>query len=341
MKRREFIETSAKGILAASLMRNISQAASIKAGGSDKLGAILPTRPLAGTDDELTLLSVGGYHVGLVEERTSQAVIETALEEGVRFFDTAHSYQQGRAEERYGKFLCPKYREHVFLMTKSTAKTADDFQAEFDLSLKRMKTDYVDLLYIHSLSTIEDVDVRKRNGVFDKVRELQAQRRVRHLGVSCHTHMTVARYFLEITRDDPFVCCFQTPVNSVDAGSPGNSFTTQVIPQVIRQGLSHIGMKSLAGGALAGQKLASRDAKVERWPIPCDISLEENFQFILSQPITALVSGMETPGHVRQNARIAREFVKFSDADKQRIVEKVAAQQYYEDTRTEIYKTVI
>ena len=100
-------------------------------------------------------------------------------------------------------------------------------------------------------------------------------------------------------------------------------------------------MKSLAGGALTGQKLASRDAKVERWPIPGDISLEENFQFILSQPITALVSGMETPDHVRQNARIAREFVKLSDADKQRIVEKVAALQYYEDTRTEIYKTVI
>lgn len=341
MKRREFLETGAKGVLAASLMRNLSQAAKIETGGSDKLGAILPTRPLAGTGEQLTLLSVGGYHVGLVEEQASQSVIETALEEGVRFFDTAHSYQQGRSEERYGKFLCPKYREHIFLMTKSTAKTAASFQEEFELSLKRLKTDHVDLLYIHSLGSIEDVDNRQKDGVFDKVRDLQSKGLVRHLGVSCHTHMTVARYFLEKTRDDMFVRCFQTPVNSVDAGSPGNSFTTQVIPQVIRHGLSHIAMKSLAGGALAGHKLASRDVKVDRYPIPGDVSLEENFQFILSQPITAWVSGMETPEQVRQNARIAKEFVNLSDDDKTLMVTKVAAQRYYDDYRTEVYKTVI
>ena len=162
-------------------------------------------------------------------------------------------------------------------MTKSTAKTAASFQEDFELSLKRLETDYVDLLYIHSLGSIEDVDNRKKNGVFDKAQELQAKGQVRYLGVSCHTHATVARYFLENLRDNLFVSCFQTPVNSVDAGSPGNSFTTQVIPQVIGNGLSHIAMKSLAGGALAGQKLASRNVKVERYPIPGDISLDYRF----------------------------------------------------------------
>ncbi len=341
MKRREFLKTGAHSVLAASLLSNLSQAAKIETGGSDKLGAILPTRPLAGTEERLTLLSVGGYHVGLVNERSSISVIETALEEGIRFFDTAHSYQNGLSEERYGKFLCPKYREQVFLMTKSTAKTAASFQEEFELSLKRLKTDYVDLLYIHSLGSIEDVDNRQKNGVFDKAQELQAKGQVRYLGVSCHTHATVARYFLEKLRDNLFVSCFQTPVNSVDAGSPGNSFTTQVLPQVIGNGLSPIAMKSLAGGALAGQKLASRDVKVERYPIPGDISLEENFQFILSQPITAWVSGMENADHVRFNAGVARSFANLSEADKAQIVGKVAAQEYYEDYRTEIYKTPI
>ena len=151
MDRREFLETGFKGALIASLMSNVARAAKIQTGGSDKLGAILPTRPLANTSEQLTLLAVGGYHVGLVDERMAQRVIEAALEEGIRFFDTAHGYQSGRSEERYGKYLCPKFRDHVFLMTKSTANTATSFQEEFDLSLKRLKTDYVDLLYIHSL----------------------------------------------------------------------------------------------------------------------------------------------------------------------------------------------
>jgi uncharacterized protein len=341
MNRREFLETGIKSVLGTSLMSNMALAAKIETGGSDKLGAILPTRPLAKTGEQLTLLGVGGYHVGLVDERSAHNVIEAALEEGVRFFDTAHGYANGRAEERYGYFLCPKYREQVFLMTKSTAKSATSFQEEFDISLKRLKTDYVDLLYIHSLGSLEDVDARQNGGVFDKVRELQAKGLVRHLGFSCHTHMTVAHYFLGKIKDDIFVNCCQTPVNTVDAGSPGNSFTTQVIPRVIDMGLSHIAMKSLAGGALTGRKLASRDVGVERYPIPGDITLEENFHFVLSQPITAWVSGMETPDEVRQNAKIARQFVGLSDQDKSDIVTKVAAQQYDRDTRTEIYKTVL
>ena len=76
MKRREFLKTGAHSVLAASLLSNLSQAAKIETGGSDKLGAILPTRPLAGTEERLTLLSVGGYHVGLVNERSSISVID-------------------------------------------------------------------------------------------------------------------------------------------------------------------------------------------------------------------------------------------------------------------------
>lgn len=340
MNRREFLETGFKGALAASLMNNIANAAAIKTGGSDKLGAILPTRPLAKTGEQLTLLSVGGYHIGLVEkDSTAQSVIDSAIEEGVRFFETAHGYQSGRSEERYGKLLCPKYRDHIYLMTKSTARTAESFQQEFDMSLKRLKTDYVDLLYIHSLRSVEDVDNRQKNGVYDKVRELQAKGLVRHIGFSCHTHVTAAQYFLEKFRNDMFICCCQIPVNIVDAGEPGNSFTTQVMPQVVDRGLSPIAMKSLAGGSLIGRKLASRDTKVDRYPIPGDVSLEENSYFVLSQPIASWVSGMETADEVRQNAKITREFVELSDEDKAALVSKVADQEYYNDSRTEIYKT--
>ena len=129
-------------------------------------------------------------------------------------------------------------------------------------------------------------------------------------------------------------------MNSVDAGVPGNSFTRQVVPQVVARGHSHIAMKTLAGGALAGGHMYNRESP-DDWPIPEIISMEENFQFVLSQPVTAWVSGMENAEHVRQNAEIAKKFSGLSDEDKIRIVEKVAANQYYHDSKMEAYKRVI
>ena len=162
MNRREFLETGVKGVVSASLVSHMASAAKIKTGGSDKLGSIMPTRPLGKTGEHLTLLAVGGAHVARMDDKTIQEVVDVSLEEGIRFFDTAHSYGNGKSEEHYGNFLCPKYRDHVYIMTKSTATTAEKFQKEFDLSLKRMKTDYVDLLYIHALGSIEDVDEREK-----------------------------------------------------------------------------------------------------------------------------------------------------------------------------------
>ena len=88
----------------------------------DRLGELLPMRKLGTTGEMVTMLGVGGYHIGWTTEKDAQEVIEYAMESGIRFFDTAHSYGKGISEERYGKFLIPKYREDIFLMTKTLAK---------------------------------------------------------------------------------------------------------------------------------------------------------------------------------------------------------------------------
>ncbi|HKK81808.1 MAG TPA: aldo/keto reductase, partial [Prolixibacteraceae bacterium] len=118
---------------------------------SDKFGNLLPLRKLGTTGEKVTMLGVGGYHVGWTSEKDAQEVIETAINGGIRFFDTAHNYGNGASEERYGKYLIPKYRDSIFLMTKSQAHDGKSLMKEFELSLKRLKTDYVDLLQIHSL----------------------------------------------------------------------------------------------------------------------------------------------------------------------------------------------
>ena len=119
---------------------------------SDRLGDLLPLRSLGNTGRFVTMLGTGGAHVGRTDsESEARAIIETALEGGVRFFDTAHAYQNGRSEERYGKYLTPQYRDLVFLMTKSTAKDAKTASAHLEESLTRMRTDYLDLALTYAL----------------------------------------------------------------------------------------------------------------------------------------------------------------------------------------------
>ena len=112
------------------------------ASNKDKWGEILPLRTLGKTGEKVTMLGLGGYHIGWTTEKDSQEVIESALEGGVRFFDTAESYDNGGSEARYGKYLVPKYRDQVFIMTKSTAENGALAKEHLEGSLKRLKCDY-------------------------------------------------------------------------------------------------------------------------------------------------------------------------------------------------------
>ena len=124
---------------------------------SDKLGPVLPQRTLGKTGLKVTMLTAGGSHIGRPSESVAQAVIEAAIESGIRTFDTAQLYQNGGSEERYGKFLTPKYREQVLIFTKTMAEDADTARSHLEGSLRRMKTDYLDLWALHDVRDIARV----------------------------------------------------------------------------------------------------------------------------------------------------------------------------------------
>jgi hypothetical protein len=147
-KRREFMAMLAgctASLMVSSLSHGQEKIAVATASHSDRLGKLLPIRKLGSSGSVVTNLGVGGDHVGSASEKDAQAIIEKALEEGVRFFDNAPFYSGGKAEERYGKFLTPKYRDVSFIMTKTLAKNRENALKDLDTSLSRMKTDYVDL----------------------------------------------------------------------------------------------------------------------------------------------------------------------------------------------------
>ena len=168
----------------------------------DKWGDVLPMRKLGKTGVDVTMLGVGGYHIGWTTEKDAQRVIEVALEGGIRFFDTAESYGPHTSEIRYGKYLTPQYRDLVFIMTKSTARDAKTAQEHLEASLKRMKTDYVDLWQVHALSSPEDVEERISNGILDVMQEAKASGKAKHIGFTGHQNPYAHVRMLEKTVDN-------------------------------------------------------------------------------------------------------------------------------------------
>ena len=215
--RRDFLRTMAG--LTAGLMLPVGWGCRNAGPTSDQFGELLTFRKLGTTGEKVTMLGVGGYHVGWTTEKDAQEVIETAIEGGIRFFDTAHSYGKGTSEERYGKYLVPRYRDQIFLMTKSTATDGKSLLEEFELSLKRMGTDRVDLLQIHSLKDPSDVDERISNGVIDAVHSLKESGKARYIGFTGHTSPYAHLRMMERLPEFGGSSTLQMPLNIVDLAS--------------------------------------------------------------------------------------------------------------------------
>lgn len=328
MKRRDFI--AALAATGAGMMTARAEEAS-----RDALGPVLPKRRLGRTGISVTMLGVGGFHVGWTTERDAQEVIEAAIAGGIRFFDTAESYAKGESERRYGRFLVPKYRDHIFLMTKSTAKTAADLRRHLDESLQRLKADYLDLWQVHSLASPQDTDERLANGILDVLAEAKQQRKVRFVGFTGHSNPEAHLRMLERTRDrDPFDTC-QMPVNAIDPSY--HSFTERVIPELQKRNIALLAMKTLADGRFfrlkqAGERVQWRtDSPV----VPDRISIAEALGFAWSLPISVLITGAENAKLVNEKVELAKAFKPLNSTARAQLVAKVAG---FADGKVEYFK---
>jgi aryl-alcohol dehydrogenase-like predicted oxidoreductase len=326
------------GQLAAAGAISTSSALS-KQSESDRLGSVLPKRTLGKSGDKVTCLGLGGYHIGWMDSETqAQAVIEKALEVGVRFFDTAESYGSGRSEERYGKYLIPRYRNDIYLMTKTQAKDADTAREHLHGSLKRMNTDHIDLWQIHALESPDDVDARLGQGVLEEVLKAQQAGKVRRIGFTGHASPYAHTRMLENKAVCDACTCCQLPINPVDAASP-HSFVERVIPKLMEADMGILAMKTLADGHFFASKEMNGEVKwtSENPVIPNALSMEECIMFALSMPITVLITGAEKPEYVEEKAAMVRRFSALSAAHRLALVEKVAA--FAEEGEVEYYKS--
>ena len=280
---------------------------------ADKLGPVLPLRTLGKTGLKVTMLTTGGSHIGRPSESVAQAVIEAAIESGIRTFDTAQLYQNGGSEERYGKFLTPKYREHVLIFTKTMAEDAATARSHLEGSLRRMKTDYVDLWQLHDVRTIDKANLRVP-AVLDVMLKAKAEGKVRHIGFTGHASWKTHARVLELT--DAFETCLM-PINVADPSY--ESFTLNVLPILLKRNMGAMAMKTLAADGLMGGR-SGTGSRI----IPDRLSVNEALRYVWSLPVSTLVSGMASVDHLKVNVASARSFVAMPEADRQALIAKVA-----------------
>ncbi len=290
---------------------------------SDRLGPILPQRILGRTGEKVTMLGVGGFHIGWTGEQDAQETIEAALQGGVRFFDTSQSYGDGESEIRYGKYLTPQYRDLVFLMTKTNATDAKTVQKHLDDSLSRMKTDYLDLWQIHSLRDAADVDSRLENGVLDVFLKAKKEGKTRYIGFTGHRDPASHERMLERIGKDVFDTC-QMPVNVLDLSF--HSFVRRVAPTLTERNIGLLAMKTLADGRFFARKkrLDRIQWETDQPVVPGRASLTEALQFVWSLPVSVLITGAENARLMKEKIRLARDFVPLQQQAQNELIARVA-----------------
>jgi predicted aldo/keto reductase-like oxidoreductase len=308
MNRRTFARTVAAVLAGLGLSRRAGAAA----GPDDRepthsgAGALppssLPTRRLGRTGLDVPILALGGHHLGLAgSERQARALVETALEEGIRFFDNAESYHGGRSERWLGAALSG-VRADVLVMTKTYSprdRSADSARRHLEGSLERLGMDYLDLWQLHSIRSVADVELAFRpGGAMEYILRARDEGLVRYVGVTGHVtpaaHRRALRYWDEGWRFDTL----QFPINPIDYHQ--RSYQRQILVDIVARDIGVIAMKTSADGRLLRERICS---------------IDETLRYVWSLPVNVAVVGMERPELVRENARIARNFDPMSPED--------------------------
>jgi len=279
-----------------------------EAGGGE--AAVLPRRPLGSTGEAVTMLGVGGFHVGgCASEAEGRAVVETAYAEGVRFFDNAESYQDGRAERWMGAALSG-VRDDVFLMTKTHSpedRSRESAKRHLEGSLERLGTDRLDLWQLHSVKSVEDVELAFRpGGTFEYLLEQKEAGVVRFVGVTGHMEPAAHRRAIELFDAGQRFDCMQFPINPVDALQ--KSFQTALVAALVERGVGVLAMKTSAAGRLIADGICT---------------IEECLRFVWTLPVAVAIVGMESPEQVRTNARLARSFRRLEDDEAAALLERI------------------
>jgi aryl-alcohol dehydrogenase-like predicted oxidoreductase len=279
--RRDFIKKTAYGLFAANTV-GYAWAASGK--------TAIPTRPLGGTGVKVSMLCLGGHHIGRIrDDNRSIRLIRKAIDSGVTFMDNAWEYHRGRSEELMGRSLKGGYREKAFLMTKHHGRDKKTAMEHLEDSLRRLRTDVIDLWQFHEIVYEDDPDmIFAAGGGIEAADLAKKQGKVRFIGFTGHRdpllHLKMLAY--EYPWD-----AVQMPMNVMDPHY--KSFQKHVLPVLVKRNIGVLAMKTLASSHVLRADVTTA---------------QEALRYVWSQPVSTIVSGMESEELLEANVAAARNF---------------------------------
>jgi aryl-alcohol dehydrogenase-like predicted oxidoreductase len=259
-------------------------------------------RTLGRTGERVSAVGLGGWHIGLphVDEQLSLRIVRHAIDEGISFLDNSWDYNDGASEIRMGKALRDGYRDKVFLMTKIDGRSKREAIRQLDESLRRLQTDHIDLVQHHEVIRFDDPHrVFDDEGSNAALIEARQAGKLRYIGFTGHKDPQIHLHMLEVASEHGFVFdTAQMPLNVMDAHY--RSFAKLVVPELLRQGIGVLGMKSIGNGILLKSNT---------------VTAVECLRYALNLPTSVVITGCDSMQVLEQALDVGKTFRPMSDAE--------------------------
>lgn len=282
-------------------------------------------RVLGRTGVKVSMIGIGGWHIGAAGQKDRKEafrIMHAAIDEGVNFFDNAWDYQDGGAEDVMGEALSMDgKRNKVFLMTKNCERDYAGSMRNLEESLKRLRTDHLDLWQFHEMVYDNDPDWVFEKGGLKAALEARKAGKVRFIGFTGHKDPRI--HLKMLGKPFPWDTA-QMPINVLDASY--RSFQNEVVPVCRQKNVGVIGMKGLAGGHPEGRLISH-----------VKLTAEECYRYCLSVPITVQVMGINTMEHLKADVALARNFKPMTAQEKTALLNRVKDEAG--DGRHELFKS--
>lgn len=242
--RRKFVKTTAATVATVTGARVFGADAILPNEMSPFDAKGLPTRVLGKTGVRVPCIGfgTGSRWMGVRDDDEALDILKHALDRGLYYWDTAEDYANDRisAEARIGKIL-PKVRDQVFMVTKTGKRTADEVKAEIERGLKRLQTDHVDLLHIHDIRTLPEVEKLGEKGmVLEALHQFKSEGVIKHIGFSGHTSAAAMKRAAELYDFDAMMIALN---HHKPYKKPFQAFETLPATYAAQKGMGVIGMK--------------------------------------------------------------------------------------------------
>jgi predicted aldo/keto reductase-like oxidoreductase len=283
----------------------------------------VPYRTLGRSGEKVSLVGLGGYHLGKqADPQESIRIIRAGLDEGVNFLDNCWDYNGGESEIRMGNALRDGYRQKAFLMSKIDGRTTAAAASQVNESLRRLQTDRIDLLQFHEVIRDTDPDrIFAEGGAMEAVLESQKAGKIRFIGFTGHKSPDIHLKMLATASKHGFAFdAVQMPLNVMDAHF--DSFEKKVLPVLLKNDIGVLGMKPMGDHFILDSKTAT--------PVEC-------LHYAMNLPTSVVITGCDSLPILQQALQAARSFQPMNSSQLAALLAKTA--KAAEAGQFELYKT--